>query len=88
MKNFEGLHLYSGMVLPLDNIKTEHFPDLDCLAVKPVGIKILSEGGRNVTLLRGKKDLERSFPQHVHIHPTRKGWLISNWSKFFQKSFL
>lgn len=89
IRNFEGLHLYSGNVLPLDKIEIKHFPDLDCLAIKPVGIRVTAATGKkDLTISKGKKDLEKSFPNHVHVQPARKGWIVSNWSTFFQKSML
>jgi len=79
IQNKEGLQLMSSSLIRPEQITTQEFSDTDVLAVK-VQTDLSPE-----TVLG---ELKKSFSGDVVEHPTKKGFVILNWNKHYNTTFV
>jgi len=79
IQNKEGLQLMSSQVIRPEEINTQEFPEMDVLAVK-ITVHIDKQ--------LAFQELQKSFGGDVIEHPTKKGFVIRNWKKHFNTTFV
>lgn len=77
--NKEGLQLMSSDLIKPEQITIQEFSDTDVLAVK-VQTNLSPE-----TVLG---ELRKSFSEDVVEHPTKRGFVILNWNKHYNTTFV